>query len=99
MANNDESNEGKNRTNDRRYAGLAILEIVSGLSIACWGSYASLMSDGSLAGIGALIALVVGILCLFIPGVLLLRSHPLRWVSQILPALVLVWIVISNASK
>jgi hypothetical protein len=79
----------------RPSAWLGGIEIAAGLSLGLGGCVKSLATDASLAGIGAVVALAAGLVVLVLPGALLLLGrHPLRWVGQVLPAAILLWLLL-----
>jgi uncharacterized membrane protein YfcA len=69
---------------------LAWLEIAIGLSVGFGGCLASLATDESLAGVGAVYVFLVGVMTIAVPGALLLGRSPRRWLGQILPAALVV---------
>ncbi len=78
---------------------LAWLEIVGGLSLGFGGCMASLATEASLAGVGAIFSLLIGLGGVALPGVLLFDRHPRRWVAQVLPAAIGLWLLAAWASS
>jgi hypothetical protein len=76
---------------------LACLEITAGLSLGLYGAVSSLATDESLAGIGAVVALLLAPTVLVIPGVLLFSRHRLRWLGQLIPISVALWLLLKQA--
>ena len=73
---------------------LAWLEITTGLSVGLGGCFASLATDASLALIGAVYAFLVGVIVIAIPGAILLGRSPRRWLGQLLPLAVVLWLLL-----
>ena len=59
-----------------------------------FGGCVSAMCGESLAGVAAVYLVVVGVAAFVIPGALLWRGAAARWPAQVLPAVVLGWLVV-----
>lgn len=76
---------------------LGLVEIVTGAALGLGGCYASLAGNMSMAGIGMLVSLCGALVVLVAPGAsLLLSRHWLRWLPQLAPIGVLVWMVVNK---
>lgn len=72
---------------------LAILEMLLGVLILYWDFSRGVHDQSSLGEVFFFWSALAAIFCFLIPGLLLLVRHPVRWVLQPLPALLLVLVV------
>jgi hypothetical protein len=81
------------RTNLPAWLGLA--EVLCGFGLTAKGCHYSVTHDDTLSTMMYMPAAFVSVFGLILPGLWLFRSHqPLRWAGQILPALLLAWLVV-----
>jgi hypothetical protein len=73
------------------------VEIAAGLSLGVGGCVASLRTEASLAGVGAALFFMVGVVFLVLPGRLLLGRHRYRCLAQLLPAALGAWLLVAWA--
>src|SRR5262249_38701234 len=74
---------------------LACVEIALGLALGLGGCAASLATDESMAGFAAGVALFVGGGLVALPGALLFGRHRARWLGQIFPIGLALWLLIA----
>jgi hypothetical protein len=78
---------------------LACVEVIVGIALGFGGCFASLATDSSLAGPGAAFALFFGVGVIALPGMMLFGRHRLRWLGQLLPAGVALWLLLTWLRK
>ena len=89
--------QSETRTSQARPAGfwLGMVEVVVGVGLVVAGCGFAVRSDESLASVAAFYGLVAGV-CFMVPGALMMRSSRGRWVTQLLPGLVMAWVFLSR---
>jgi len=82
--------DAPNRRNDFRPVEVlaGIVELASGVALSLWGCVTTIDHNASMAGLGALFFLLLG-LAIALPGWFILRGRPGRLWWQVLPATIL----------